>query len=581
MNYSIKMLPKNHMVADIKLARRLRIPLLDVVIMKRNGITNTEDMIKFLSPSLDDIKADIYLRGNKQIHDMRKGCNLISDAIRKQWKITIYSDYDVDGITSNSIMYTLLKRLGAKHVDPFCPSRAKDGYGPNMNEYKRIADNGTKLLITTDNGIAGKKEVDYIRKRGVKVIITDHHEWNMKAVPNANAIIMPNCPFDKFHFDGFCGAGIAFMIACYMLKQVPTDLLDLACLGTVADSVPLLDEDRDIVALGLKQIRHTKRLGLKVLAKVADIDLAHITAKKLSFNVIPLLNSLGRLSNANIGRKLLLTTDKATAEKLATYTYKCNEERKAIMDKELPKVIKQATSNGNRKRKTLVLYSKYYHPQVVGIEASRVTEITNKPTIIIGHLASDPVNIYRGSGRSVNGFNLFNAMNPLRPYMVSFGGHEMACGLTIKRNKIRKLRNCFEKNSKHQKISNPLVKSDWTLTKNLINWRAMNALEILQPFGNGNAEPNFHFIFKNIYNVKTIGNGKHMSFTLDPSKRSLHAVAFNAGKLAKNFAKNNKNVEVTGMIETNYYKGNVSLQLIVTSIRHTKVNAEKYVMVKA
>lgn len=299
--------------------------------LKQRGVKHIH---QFLHPSLKTIEHDIHLDNKHQIHDMKSGTDLIKKAISKDWKIVVYSDYDVDGITSNTIMASLLKQLGAKHVVPYCPSRIYDGYGLNMKESKRMVKAGVKLVITTDNGISCVKEVKFLRKHNVDVIITDHHDWklnkdgsvNKQAIPPANAIIMPNCPFDKFHFDGFCGGGIAFMIACYMLKRVATEYLDLACLATVADSVPLLQEDRIIVKFGLQAIKKHPRLGIYDLFLASAMDklgqnqpsqlainkahdaIIHLTATDLSFSIIPRLNSLGRLSDANIGRKLLLAT---------------------------------------------------------------------------------------------------------------------------------------------------------------------------------------------------------------------------------------------------------------------------------
>lgn len=277
----------------------------------------------FLHPKLSLIQDDLHLSSQDQIHDMQKGTQLIRKAIKNQWKIVIYSDYDTDGITSNSIMYSLLKRLGAKHVLPYCPDRVKDGYGLNMLESKKIVKQHVQLVITTDNGISCIQEVKYLRDHNIDVIITDHHGWQedkngdviKNTIPRANAIIMPNCPYDTFHFNDFCGGGIAFMIACYMFHRVATEYLDLACLATVADSVSLLQENRVIVKYGLQSIHHSSRPGLLSLAEVYNRDrsinhakqyLSTLSAKDLSFSIIPRLNALGRIGNANIGRKLLL-----------------------------------------------------------------------------------------------------------------------------------------------------------------------------------------------------------------------------------------------------------------------------------
>lgn len=565
---------------DHQMAIKLGISDFLATMLRRRGITNLQDAQQFLHPSLKQLSDDAHLDSKSQIHDMAKGTALIRKTIRKHEKITIYGDYDTDGITATSIMYTLLKHYGA-NVDPFIPNRFKDGYGPNLTEYKRIISNGTKLLITVDNGISGKKEVTYARKHGMNVIITDHHDFPRTKsgklnLPPANAIIMGKYPGHRFHrakdddhTTDFCGAGIAFMIANYMLGHVPTDLLDLAALGTVADSVNLTKENRTIVKYGLQHIRFTQRAGIQALANVARIDLQHMTSTELSFSLIPRLNALGRMRDANVGVQLLTTTDISKAEQLAALTERCNRKRQTIMRKQIPQVIKQASTPANLKCNFLVLADKHWYPGIVGIMASHVIETFWKPTIVIGHLKyDDKRGIDRGSGRSIDGFNLFSAMNPIRTDMTSFGGHPMACGLSIKPDKIKKLRNDLEKRSSKVKELNPTITPDLELTPNQLTFHLLQQLQVLEPFGVGNEAPQICVRFDRIFNIKTMGNGKSLQFTLGPNPRSLRAVAFKMGKLCQTLKQRPTNLEMVGELNLNHFRGRTYLQFKVDHMRY-------------
>lgn len=584
---------------DKKLAQAFGVPNFIITLLRTRGITNPNRIKSFLHPSLGQIDNDRYLDSKSQIHDMKKGTNLIRRTIKKGEKITIYGDYDTDGITATSIMYLLLKHFHAD-VHYFIPNRFKDGYGPNLNEYKQIIKNGTKLLITVDNGIAGKQQITYAREHGMNVLLTDHHDFPTKTIvdkktgkkkkvldlPPANAIIMGKYPGHRFHrakdddhTTDFCGAGIAFMIANYMLGHVPTDLLDIVCLGTVADSVSLTRENRTLVKYGVQEIRHDQRWGIQALASVADIKLDKLTSTGLSFSLIPRLNALGRMRDANIGVKLLTTNNPDVASKIAHITERCNEHRQDLMHKESAEALQQAASPENLKRNTLVLEDDSWFPGVVGIIASRVLEKYYKPTIVIGHLkADDKKNIDRGSGRSIPEFNLFKAMAPIRNDMTSFGGHPMACGLSIRPNKVKKLRADLEKNSAKLGHVQPTVKPDFQLNLRDINMGLMRELKILEPFGVDNEQPLIFLRLPRIYHISQMGKTKaHLSFTLTPQYGSIKAVAFGMGDLYNDLIRNPYNIEVAGYLNVNHFRGRISLQIMVQHIRHipSSENARK------
>lgn len=569
------------------LAKRTGLPAFVISLLASRGYKTKSAIHSFLHPSLSTIRHDIHLPADKNILGIKNTCRIIKQAINNHEKIQLYDDYDTDGITSASIMYLLIHHyLHYDNVSYYIPDRFRDGYGPNLAEYKRLYKKGMKLLITTDNGITGVKQIAWLRKHDVKVIITDHHEWPTnsegniikKRVPNANAICMANCPAHRFHFDDFCGAGIAFMISCYMLKKVPTKMLDLACLGTIADSVSLTQENRIIVKYGLNVIHHDKRKGVRALAGEADVQLDTLTSNDLSFSLIPRLNAIGRMSNANMAVELLTTDNADKAVAIAQTIEQFNRERQKITRNVAKEAIAQAELPENQRRNTLVLYNKNWFPGIVGIVGSRIVEKFYKPTLVIGHLKSKPANIYNGSGRSIPEFNLFDGMQPMQQHMKSkdnvmksFGGHPMACGFTVTKDNIKRLSNGLEKASYKQHLSGvvPLINPDAMLSAKDISKDTLHDLGILEPFGVDNALPQFDVCLPQIYDIKQMGSdGSHLSFTLGPSYRSVHVVAFGMGNKAPRLVNNPFNIELVGTMNINHYKGHSYLQFMAKHLRY-------------
>lgn len=549
-----------------KYSKTHNIPLYIIKLMYRRGLTTPSSVDKFLHPHLSDLGDPFTM------HDMAKGIKRMKKAIANHEKITIYGDYDTDGITSTSIMYMLLKHFHA-NVHYFIPNRFRDGYGPNLKEYKRIIANGTKLLITVDNGISGYREIAYARKHGMDVIITDHHDFP-KNLPPANAIIMAQFPGHKYNHgkEDYCGAGIAFKIAQAWLGRVPADFLDIATLGTIADSVSLTSEDRIIVANGVKRIRHDHRPGIVMLAKMAHIHLDKLTSTGLSFSLIPRLNALGRMGDANIGVKLLTTSNWGVASIIARKTEIRNKKRQNIMRKQAKEALQQAKKPQNLRKCTLVLANKRWFPGIVGIVASRVLETYYKPTIVIGHLKSDDqLGIDRGSGRSIPEFNLFEAMDPLRETMTSFGGHPMACGLSIKPKQIKNLSDGLEKAGIKQGLDHvqPKIKLDLSLAPQQISFQTIKQLKIMEPFGVDNQQPMIDLRISELSSLGTMGkDSNHLWMEFSNGNINVKAVFFGEGKLFNILQRNPDHIEIAGNLNINHFRGHNYLQIIVHHIRH-------------
>ncbi|MFT8882337.1 MAG: single-stranded-DNA-specific exonuclease RecJ [Lentilactobacillus hilgardii] len=348
------------------LSEALKIDPLIASILLQRGVSTEEAAQDFLTPSSKDFH-DPYL-----MHDMKKGIARIQHAVENEEQITVYGDYDADGITSTTIMYEVLNDLGA-NVDYYIPNRFSDGYGPNVDAFEKIINNGTTLIITVDNGVAGNEAIDVANSLHCDVLVTDHHSLP-EVLPNAYAIIHPRVKNQEgraYPFGDLSGAGVALKVAQALMEDLPIDLIDVAAIGTVADIVSLKDENRAIVKFGLNAIRNTQRPGLLALIKAADIDLSKFDEQDIGFGIAPRLNSLGRIDDANIGVELLSTFDDQKATELAKFADHQNDSRKSLVDEFYQQAVQMVESSGDAKnRSTLVVVGDDWHQGVLGIVAS-------------------------------------------------------------------------------------------------------------------------------------------------------------------------------------------------------------------
>ncbi|WP_171823255.1 single-stranded-DNA-specific exonuclease RecJ [Apilactobacillus kunkeei] len=516
---------------------------------------DSEDKINgFLNPQLSDLRDPFLL------HDMEKACKRIFSAIENDEKITVYGDYDADGITSTSVMYETLENLGA-NVEYFVPNRFTDGYGPNPEVYKRLINDGTKLMVTVDNGVSGKESVDVANKMGCDVIITDHHQMPDE-LPDAYAIVHARYPGHEYPFGEFSGVGIAFKVATALLGELPEEFLDLAAIGTVADLVSLTDENRVIVKYGLQMIANTERPGLYSLAKLAGIKEV-VNEQSIGFGLAPRLNALGRMGSASSGVELLTTFDDIKAEELAKDTEDQNKKRRKFVEDISTEAIIQAQTQPESA--VLVVYGQNWHEGVVGIVASRLVEQFHKPSIVMN--LDTNTRILKGSGRSVEGFNLFDAINGMRDQMVSFGGHEMAVGLSIKEDDVTALTEHLDKYAKEHELSDQ-VKAPLNIFADLscsdVNEDLFNQVQLLAPFGTDNEFPVFEFTPQNVTNVQTMGkDNSHLKFQMVDHGSRVNVLAFKNGALADDLLANSDAMKVAGHLEKNTWKGRTTIQIML------------------
>lgn len=516
---------------------------------------NTDEQLEFWFNATEDDLAD-----PKLMHDMTKAVERITQAVDSGEKIMIYGDYDADGITATTIMMETLQILGAD-VHYFIPDRFRDGYGPNLAAYQKIVADGTKLIITVDNGITGVEEVAYANSQGVDTIITDHHTIQ-EVVPNSYAIVHCNYPGQAYPFDDYCGAGVAYTICRELMQDSMSELLDLAMIGTIGDMVKVSGEGHILVKQGLAILNQTQRPGLRALIKQAGLTMRQIDETDVGFNLAPRLNAVGRLANASLAVELLLCDDETEAEELAIQVEELNDERKALTDGVFAACINQVERHNWQTKNTLVIYDSNFHEGVLGLVANKIVEKYHKPTIV---LTKNDAGIIKGSGRSITGFNLFNALNPLKEDLLQkFGGHDFACGLSMSVDKIADLRAAFEDSFQVER-SLAVEYYDCELPFTDLTPALMTDIAQVGPFGTDNVQPVFSITQAKITNYTVMGNQKqHVRFQANQSDGKLAVVGFNKEFLTKSLLPYIKQVFVK--LGLNTYRGRTTLQGIMAGI---------------
>lgn len=544
------------------LEKELGISRILATLLAQQGIDSTEQAKKFFEPSMEEIHDPTLL------HDMDKAVERIEQAVEKQEQITIYGDYDADGITSTSLMYETLLSVGA-NVNYYVPNRFTDGYGPNMDAYQRLIDNGTQLFITVDNGVSGKNVIDKVMAAGIDVVITDHHELPAD-LPNAVAIVHPRYPGSNYPFPDLSGVGVAFKVAWALTGEFPIEELDLVAIGEIADVVNVTDENHALISYGIQQLRQGMRPGLAALMKLADIKANNLTDQDIGFGIAPRLNALGRIADANDGVKLLTSLDENESQRLAKEVDQANKERQNLVAEIMKEAEKQANSSVNQQKKTLLIVGKGWHQGVLGIVASRIMNETGKPTIVASTDQNNPT-LIKGSGRSVDSFNLFNALEAHRELFTTFGGHPTACGLSFDQGNIAPLQIALEEEASQQKF-NPTVKQPLPIAMQLepadVTQQLYNDIQRVAPFGPGNMEPVFELNNVKVVDVKTMGQEhQHLKFSIVSGKENLTVVAFGQGNLATLLSAPTGQVNLAVKVSLNEWRGKKSVQLMLEDLQ--------------
>ena len=558
----------------IAMASKLEIPPLLAMMLDIRGITKEEDVINFLQENKDF--SDPFL-----MKDMDKAVERITTAVENGEKICIYGDYDADGVTSTSLLYSYLRDSLGADVMFYIPTRTGEGYGMNKSAVDKIHSLGVTLIITVDNGISAREEIDYANTLGIDTVITDHH-MPSGAIPKAVAVVNAHQKDDKSPFKDFSGVGVAFKLVMAIegeyadVDSLLENFSDIATLGTIGDIVPLVGENRTLVKNGLRHIQNSDRIGINAMKQESGIAEKEINSSNVAFTLVPRINAGGRLGSSEKSVNLLLTEDEDEAVTIADKLGMDNRERQSIEKEILASIDEEVRRTPNIVNdKILVFAGKGWHQGVVGIVASRIKEIYDKPTIIIG---IDDDGVARGSGRSVEGFSLCDAVFACSEHLTHYGGHPMAVGISLEKEKINDFRKAINAYCKDIKMPYNILHIDCKLNPNQLDLSILDSLSYIEPCGASNPSPIFGLYNMTIIATKEMGNGKHMRITLSRGKGQVpvYAVYFNHNFQSCSY-RNGDIVDVAVSLDRNIYNGQENLSVIIKDIKYSKSNNEELI----
>ena len=524
-------------------------------LLYQRGIQTEEALQDFLEPSLDQLH-DPY-----DLHDMDRAVERIRSAIENYEQILIYGDYDADGMTSASIIKEALEQLGAE-CQVYLPNRFTDGYGPNSSVYKYfIGNHGISLIITVDNGVAGLEAIELAQSMGVDVIVTDHHSMP-EVLPEAYAIVHPEHSGADYPFKHLAGCGVAFKLATALLEEVQVELLDLVAIGTIADMVSLTGENRILVKYGLSVLKNTQRIGLQELFKIAGLQPDELNEETVGFQIAPRLNALGRLDDPNPAVELLTGFDDEEAHAIALMINQKNDERKELVQH----IYDEAKSMLDPDKPVQVLAKEGWNPGVLGIVAGRLLEELHQPVIVLN--IED--GLAKGSARSIDAVNIFDALDSHRDLFVAFGGHAGAAGMTLEVAQLPALADVLTAHILDNDLdltSKNALYLDEELQLPELTLETLKSFDKLAPFGMDNKKPVFYLKDFKVDNARTMGAGNsHLKLKISQEGAAFEVVAFGLGHLATEFAQT-KNLELAVTLSVNKWNGQTSLQLMLVDAR--------------
>lgn len=558
----------------ISMANRLEIPPLLAMMLDIRGITKEEDVINFLQENKDF--SDPFL-----MKDMDKAVERITTAVENGEKICVYGDYDADGVTSTSLLYSYLRDSLGADVMFYIPTRTGEGYGMNKGAVDKIHSLGVTLIITVDNGISAREEIDYANSLGIDTVITDHH-MPSGAIPKAVAVVNAHQQDDKSPFKDFSGVGVAFKLVMAIegeyadVDSLLENFSDIATLGTIGDIVPLVGENRTLVKNGLRHIQNSDRIGINAMKQESGIAEKEINSSNVAFTLVPRINAGGRLGSSEKSVNLLLTEDEDEAVTIADKLGMDNRERQSIEKEILASIDEEVRRTPNIVNdKILVFAGRGWHQGVVGIAASRIKDIYDKPTIIIG---IDDDGVARGSGRSVEAFSLCDAVFACSEHLTHYGGHPMAVGISLEKEKINDFRKAINAYCKDIKMPYNILHIDCKLNPNQLDLSILDCLSYIEPCGASNPSPIFGLYNMTIIATKEIGNGKHMRITLSRGQGQVpvYAVYFNHNFQSCSY-RNGDIVDVAVSLDRNIYNGQENLSVIIKDIKYSQSNNEELI----
>ena len=538
---------------------KFNIPYLVALELEQKDL-NDEEIKIFLNPTRYDFHDPFKLP------DMKEAVDRILKAMEDNEKIVIYGDYDADGITSTTILKRYMKDRNIE-VGTYIPNRLDEGYGLNEEAIREIAKKGYTLMITVDCGITAQKEVELAKTLGLDVIITDHHEVP-ESLPQAIAVVDAKRKDSKYPFNQLAGCGVAFKLVQALSRRlnIPDNewlkYIDIACIGTISDIVTLLDENRVIAKLGLKLLQVTRNIGLKTLIEMTGLK--KIDSSFISFGISPRINACGRMGHQEDALNLFLTDDPIEARKLAAKLEEYNRERQDIEKK----IYNESLSllEKEKDKPCIVIGSEGWHHGVIGIVSSKITELTYKPSILVCFEGENS----KGSGRSIPGFDIHDAVVNCSKYLTAAGGHSMAIGLSLKTRDFLNFKNAMIEYAKSKNIENlkPEILIDYEITVQDLKIEEIAKIDYLEPFGEGNDMPVIMYKNLKIISIRTLSEGKHVKLVLIDGNNYIDVIGFNMGDLA-NIYQIGDRVDIVGNIGINRYKDIENIQITLKDIRQS------------
>ncbi len=538
-------------------------------LLYNRGLINTDDVQSFLHPS------NLTVHDPFLLNDMDIAVKRIYDAINENEKICIYGDYDVDGITSVSVLYLFLKRF-TDNVSYYIPDRFSQGYGVNTDAINKIKNNGCDLIITVDTGISAFEEIKLASKLGIDVIVTDHHECQQN-LPEAIAVINPKRKDNTYPFTKLAGVGVVYKFLCALDKRFDTsfanDYIDLVAIGTIADIMPLLDENRFIVKQGINKISESANKGLKCLMDICIINHT-VTSQAIGYAIAPRINAAGRMDSAELAVKLFTVNDKVEIERIANQLCELNLQRQKIENDILNEAVEIIEKHElNQKYSVLVLWNKGWHNGVIGIVASKLKERYNKPVILFS--VDD---VAKGSGRSVAPFNLYNAFENNKDILIQFGGHKYAAGVLIENDRLYEFRDKMSK-CMDNFLSENTLKSDLdvecVVPHDVITYKTATDISLLQPFGKNNEVPLFCIKNVRINDLFSTSNNRHLRIKFSIGDKLITGFYFSVD-ISKFDYREGDVVDVICEINENEYKNYKNAQLTIKDLRYNQQTIDSY-----
>lgn len=551
-----------------KIAERFRIDPVTARIIRNRGIEGEENINRYLNGTLDTLYNPGLMK------DMAKAAAILKEKINAGKKIRIVGDYDIDGVCSTYILYQALRRLDAS-VDYEIPDRIRDGYGINESIIELAADDGVDTILTCDNGISAFGQIELAKKKGMTVIITDHHEVPVEEgeeiLPPADAVIDPKQAGCSYPFSEICGAVVAWKLVQVLFEEcrIPRAeweaLIEFAAIATVGDVMRLQDENRIIVKYGLRRMEKTSSIGLRKLAEKNNLDLSQITAYHIGFVIGPCLNAGGRLQTAKLALSLLLSADEDEADRLAAELKELNDTRKDMTEQgtEAAKLMVDTYYTGD---KVLVVYLPECHESLAGIIAGRLREHYQKPSIVLTR-GEEAV---KGSGRSIEGYHMFQKLTEVKELMLKFGGHPMAAGLSLREENIEEFRKQLNLNSGlSEEDFKARVWIDVPMPVDYMSERLIKEFRCLEPFGQGNEKPLFAQKNLRVRNARVIGRNRNVvRLTLEAEGGfAMEAIYFGDGMAFEDARGGRRTMDIVYYPEINEYNGNKNMQAVVRKFK--------------